>query len=1683
METKHTLVKRYVFGTNHDGANCLHWMDDGSLLYPVGKTVVLQQPHSCHQRFLEAAYQSTAITAIAMSGNKKFVAIAESGEHPQIQIIDTVTRKRRKILSVPELDSDHYVALSFSSDGRHLVTQGGAPGWNLYYWNWERSQPLGSVSVAQLYHATQQAQLEALGQGGAIGGADPKTLAMPGDAAAAARTRASAVVTSIGVCPHDPLLVSVGGNGFFRFYRYTDGLLQPQPSTGIPHEPYEVFSTHLWVSPHNVVAATRNGLLHLIQDGRFVLSMELPATGAYPTVGPIASPSEVQLPSAASADVVTCIAPTHAQGARRGGFVAATTLGHVFIFEEEEQSADGQRGVAAVGDDDNDTGEGRDALSYRFVCRLEVPLYEAGEPPQPSSTLRLHSQTMAEAGSGGAGAADQGRASDPRGSVNGRGDGAAKAVRFRSGGDGKRNTSGQDAPAAAAAADATGGRSGKGRAGKLFELRHEAQDKKDLLSVTGTATGNAGEKVEGPHLKGPSLHGDRLIGGGGAGSGGLTAAYNVEGGLFAGNGDNAGSGLSGGDGNSAKAEEQRRRCRVSAVALDQAEERLAVLTAAGKLYGLNFQQSWQKQEEMFAAATTTTATALVSGGGGGGGDCGSSSDAVNAAVALRTPDFSVETGGSVGGGIPSTLRLQQQQQQQQQPRASLFEPLYPFSHCGRVNGMDCSVRKPLLITSGSDHSVRVWNTQSGQLLMCQFFPLEPGAVAIHPDGLVAVVCFTDKVRVMSVLSNSLRERRIINLRNASDAQFALGGQLLAVVHNNLVDVLNTNTWELHGQLRGHPQRIKDFQWCSTTPYPTDNRAVTCSADGMIVDWSIAEMRKQTEHTDKRFQYVAVASDDRSVWAVAAPTSATAMDVSWKVLLREIDRQNLGTTSGGASGGAGGATPASAGVGGAGSGRTGATAFSSGGIQSNSVGDYEFTETVLTCLTVAPHQRVLMAGAEDGSVKAITFPLQAGIQEAPFAAHALPVTRMALSFDETTLFTAAADGTVMMWEIFPEREKTKALATSTDVAAPTTTTASSQHQDPASRPVMNGGDEVLVTRQEMEEHSIEIESLQHYIEKLKTDMESEEKRLAHEQGTRAREKAEALQQVAVTLAAEYDALQRAKADQEKTFLDVKTEKEREAAEQLEDVEVRRQHEVDELEEECATLQQTLETTKASHAGALRELQAQLVRARKEDEAHYQDVLAQRTEAIRKLSRQLEQSQESNRVALRQLELDTDAESQTVQQKQQQALQGVRERYLHLKGEGAVMRKNATRLEREIEVRTSELQLLDGAKVALQAQLVALTHHVAQLHQDIDERDSVTEKKEKVIYSLKKQNQELEKHKYVLDHQIRELKGQIEPKQREIAELNQETKNQNANLEEQHTSNMTLRENTEELKKDIAEQQRTLQARLRELKRLETYRSRAERDIGELAHQLQDPEALAAAITQLYETHVAPQDVEQIAPADPQVKHELQSQLEYLSTSVEALRRKLKADQQRHKKEVSAMMSENLSLIREIHALRAEMDHLRARVAADTALKQKKQQRRLSGARSDRSSGSATRRASAVRSTAAADASQVAETATINTTAGGGDAGGSSRVLGYPHSEAESNATGTARRRAGDGGGPTSASVQRPPTPPAEIGANSNELRALRAYIDALERTLGEHAASATAPTASVHLPPVDPFGQS
>jgi len=88
----------------------------------------------------------------------------------------------------------------------------------------------------------------------------------------------------------------------------------------------------------------------------------------------------------------------------------------------------------------------------------------------------------------------------------------------------------------------------------------------------------------------------------------------------------------------------------------------------------------------------------------------------------------------------------------------LFEPITEPFHFGSINAMDIAVRKPLIVTCGTDRSIRIWNFEDMKLECCKFYPEEAISVSIHPSGFHIVVGFSDKVKLLNIgINNQLHE--------------------------------------------------------------------------------------------------------------------------------------------------------------------------------------------------------------------------------------------------------------------------------------------------------------------------------------------------------------------------------------------------------------------------------------------------------------------------------------------------------------------------------------------------------------------------------------------------------------------------------------------------------------------------------------------------------------------------------------------------------------------------------------------------------------------------------------------------------------------------------------------------------------------------------------------------------------
>lgn len=88
-----------------------------------------------------------------------------------------------------------------------------------------------------------------------------------------------------------------------------------------------------------------------------------------------------------------------------------------------------------------------------------------------------------------------------------------------------------------------------------------------------------------------------------------------------------------------------------------------------------------------------------------------------------------------------------------------FEYVHEPFHEQAITGMDVCLRKQLVVTCSNKY-IKIWNYATKQLeiqMRCQVGD-ETLAIAFHPSGFHLVVAYNDKVCIMDVLSNSIKER-------------------------------------------------------------------------------------------------------------------------------------------------------------------------------------------------------------------------------------------------------------------------------------------------------------------------------------------------------------------------------------------------------------------------------------------------------------------------------------------------------------------------------------------------------------------------------------------------------------------------------------------------------------------------------------------------------------------------------------------------------------------------------------------------------------------------------------------------------------------------------------------------------------------------------------------------------------
>lgn len=102
--------------------------------------------------------KSQAMRALAISANRRYLAVSECGGKATITVFDLQHEqgRKRKVLTAGDLLVQEFVCMAFSPDSKYLIGQTGGPEWTLIFWLWEKQKVLATVKTSNTNNPVSQ---------------------------------------------------------------------------------------------------------------------------------------------------------------------------------------------------------------------------------------------------------------------------------------------------------------------------------------------------------------------------------------------------------------------------------------------------------------------------------------------------------------------------------------------------------------------------------------------------------------------------------------------------------------------------------------------------------------------------------------------------------------------------------------------------------------------------------------------------------------------------------------------------------------------------------------------------------------------------------------------------------------------------------------------------------------------------------------------------------------------------------------------------------------------------------------------------------------------------------------------------------------------------------------------------------------------------------------------------------------------------------------------------------------------------------------------------------------------------------------------------------------------------------------------------------------------------------------
>jgi hypothetical protein len=293
------------------------------------------------------------------------------------------------------------------------------------------------------------------------------------------------------------------------------------------------------------------------------------------------------------------------------------------------------------------------------------------------------------------------------------------------------------------------------------------------------------------------------------------------------------------------------------------------------------------------------------------------------------------------------------------------EPMLTGFHVGPILGMDVCVRKPLVVTCGSDKTVRVWNYVEKTCELCRHFNEEAYSIAFHPSGFHLIVGFSDKLRLMNLLMEDMRTYKDLPIKQCREVRFSHGGQYFAAVNSNTIQVYKTYSCDLVGNLRGHNNKVRSLSWTAD-----DSTLVSAGMDGAVYEYNILnDGRRESDYVHKGTNFSCVI-----VYTDPSNGQHTMYVVGSDKTLREVHGSTLQN-------------------------------YLEARVQ---VGQIALSNSAKTLFSSISDPEI------PGAIRCYKFPLDGEYVE--YQAHAAPTTRLRVTCDDMYLFSCGEDGCLFIFDV-------------------------------------------------------------------------------------------------------------------------------------------------------------------------------------------------------------------------------------------------------------------------------------------------------------------------------------------------------------------------------------------------------------------------------------------------------------------------------------------------------------------------------------------------------------------------------------------------------------------------------------------------------------------------------------------